>query len=161
MSHLDDSRIDVGYALPDLVLPPVDRTVLALFAGASGDHHPLHIDVDYARRAGMPDVFAHGMLVMAWLGRLVTQWTPQRCVRELNARFLGITHLGHIITCSGKVTEKFERDGETLLRIEVRSTNQYGETKILGDALVAAQPASAEPAISTPQGFVQHDTTRR
>jgi acyl dehydratase len=152
MNHLDDSRIDVGYALPHLVLPPVDRTVLALFAGASGDHHPLHIDVDYARRAGMPDVFAHGMLVMAWLGRLITQWTPQRRLRELNARFLGITHLGHIITCSGKVIERLERGGETLLRIEVRSTNQYGETKILGDALVAAQPASAEPAISTPQG---------
>ena len=147
MSHVDYYLIDVGYALPDLVLPPVDRTVLALFAGASGDHHPLHIDVDYARRAGMPDVFAHGMLVMAWLGRLITQWAPQGRLRELNARFLGITHLGHIITCSGKVIEKLEQGGETLLRIEVRSTNQYGETKILGDALVAAQPFSAQAPI--------------
>jgi acyl dehydratase len=137
MSPLDYSRIDVGDALPDLVLPPVDRTVLALFAGASGDHHPIHIDVDYARRAGMPDVFAHGMLVMAWLGRLITQWTSQRHLREFNARFLGITHLGHIITCSGKVTEKLEQGSEELLRIEIRSTNQYGEIKILGEALVA------------------------
>ncbi len=45
---------------------PVDRTTLALFAGASGDHNPIHIDIDFARRAGMPDVFAHGML--AWPG---------------------------------------------------------------------------------------------
>jgi acyl dehydratase len=137
MNHLDYARIDVGHALPDLILPPVDRTMLALFAGASGDHHPIHIDLDYARRAGMPDVFAHGMLVMAWLGRLITQWAPQRCLRELNARFLGITHLGHVITCSGKVIEKVERGGEKLLRIEVRSTNQYGESNVLGDALVA------------------------
>jgi hypothetical protein len=42
--------------------------MLAVFAGASGDHVPLHIDIDFARRAGMPDVFAHGMLGMAWLG---------------------------------------------------------------------------------------------
>jgi len=147
MSPLDYSRIDVGDALPDLVLPPVDRTVLALFAGASGDHNPIHIDVDYARRAGMPDVFAHGMLVMAWLGRLITQWTPQRHLRELNARFLGITHLGNIITCSGKVTEKLERCNEKLLRIEIRSTNQYGETKILGDALVALRQSSPEAPI--------------
>jgi acyl dehydratase len=137
MSSLNYSRINIGDTLPDLVLPPVDRTILALFSGASGDHHPIHIDVDYARRAGMPDVFAHGMLVMAWLGRLITQWAPQRNLRELNARFLGITHLGHIITCSGKVTEKLERDSEKLLRVEIRSTNQYGETKLLGDALVA------------------------
>jgi len=147
LGPLDYSRIDVGDALPDLVLPPVDRTVLALFAGASGDHHPIHIDVDYARRAGMPDVFAHGMLVMAWLGRLITQWTPQRHLRELNARFLGITHLGNIITCSGKVTEKLEQCNEKLLRIEIRSTNQYGETKILGDALVALQQSSPEALI--------------
>ena len=45
---------------------------LALFAGASGDHNPIHIDIDFARKAGMPDVFAHGMLSMAWLGRLLT-----------------------------------------------------------------------------------------
>ena len=59
--------VQVGDALPPLQLPPVDRTTLALFAGASGDHNPIHIDIDFARRAGMPDVFAHGML-SAWPG---------------------------------------------------------------------------------------------
>jgi acyl dehydratase len=144
MSSLDYSAVQIGYALRDLILPPVNRTVLALFAGASGDHHPIHIDVDYARKVGMPDVFAHGMLVMAWLGRLITQWTAQGHLREFNVRFLGITHLGHVITCSGRVTEKFMRGSEHLVRIEVRSTNQYGETKLLGDAVVALQPKAAE-----------------
>ncbi len=31
-------------------------------------------------------------------------------MRQFNARFVGITHLGHIVTCSGKVVEKFEAD---------------------------------------------------
>ena len=39
--------VQVGDALPALNLPPVDRRTLALFAGASGDHHPIHIDLDY------------------------------------------------------------------------------------------------------------------
>ena len=147
MSDLDYSRIGVGDELPHLVLPAVNRTVLALFAGASGDHHPIHIDVDYARRAGMPDVFAHGMLVMAWLGRLITRSIPQAQLREFNARFVGVTHLGHIITCSGKVAERLERDGEELLRIELRSTSQYGEAKILGDAWVALRPGSTEAPV--------------
>jgi len=68
--------VAVGDILPPLQLPPVDRTTLALFAGASGDHNPIHIDLDVARRSGMPDVFAQGMLGMAWVGRVVTAWAP-------------------------------------------------------------------------------------
>ncbi len=85
----------------------------------------------------MPDVFAHGMLGMAWLGRLVTNWVPQSQLRQLDARFLGITHLGNAMRCSGHVTEKFVQDGEQRVRIELRSANQYGEPKIAGEAVVA------------------------
>ena len=127
----------VGERLPELRLPPVDRTVLALFAGASGDHVPLHIDTDFARRAGMPDVFAHGMLGMAWVGRLVTLWAPQSALRSFNVRFLAITHLGNEPLLSGKVTEVFEQDGERRARLEVQMANQYGQVKILGEAIVA------------------------
>lgn len=131
------NEIQVGDILPALELPPVNRTALALFGGASGDHNPIHIDINFARSSGMPDVFAHGMLGMAWLGRLVTSWVPQAQLRQFNARFLGITHLGNAIRCSGRVTEKSEIAGEKCLRIEVSSANQFGQTKIAGDALIA------------------------
>lgn len=134
---LSFDNVSVGQALPALTLEPINRTTLALFAGASGDHNPVHIDIDFARKAGMPDVFAHGMLSMAWLGRLLTQWVPQMQLREINTRFAGITHLGHIITCTGRVVEKFENEGAKLVRVEIQSANQYGEVKILGDAVIA------------------------
>ncbi len=134
---LSYDNISVGQTLPELKLPPIDRTTLALFAGASGDHNPIHIDIDFARKAGMPDVFAHGMLSMAWLGRLLTNWAPQTQLREINGRFAGITHLGHSITCSGRVLEKFEKNGERLVKVEIQTANQYGEVKILGDAVLA------------------------
>ena len=70
--------VTVGDEIAPLALPPLTRATLALYAGASGDHNPVHIDIDFARAAGMPDVFAHGMLSMAWLGRLLTNWAPQR-----------------------------------------------------------------------------------
>jgi acyl dehydratase len=129
--------VQVGDELPALHLPPVDRATLALFAGASGDHNPIHIDLDFARRAGMPDVFAQGMLGMAWLARLLTAWAPQVQLRRFDARFQGITHLGNAITCGGRVVEKLEHEGQRCVRVELRSVNQYGEIKITGEALVA------------------------
>src|SRR6478736_3981985 len=65
----DYTDIEPGQQLPPLTLPPLSRATLALYAGASGDHNPNHIDSDFARAAGMEDVFAQGMLAMAWLGR--------------------------------------------------------------------------------------------
>lgn len=111
---------------------------MALYGGASGDHNPIHIDIDAAHRAGLPDVFAHGMLSMAWLGRLITQWVPQQRLRELTARFTTITHVGDEIVCSGHVVEELERNGDRLLRVEIRSTTQSGGTTILGEALISA-----------------------
>ena len=126
-----------GDMLPSLSLPPVTRATLALYAGASGDHNPIHIDADYARAAGMPDVFAHGMLLMAWLGRLLTNWAPQRDLREFGVRFTAMTHIGERITCTGQVVEKEERDGERLVKIEVKTKNDAGELKVVGDAWIA------------------------
>ena len=137
MSKLAFARLNVGDELPPLTLPALDRSTLALFAGASGDHVPLHIDIDAARKAGMPDVFGHGMLSMAYLGRLLTNWSPQSTLRSFDVRFAGITHLGNAITCTGKVVEKLERDGEKLVRVEIKASNQYGQVKTIGDALVA------------------------
>jgi acyl dehydratase len=131
------AALAVGDELPALQLAPVNRTTLALFAGASGDHNPIHIDIDFARRAGMPDVFAHGMLGMAWLGRLITAWVPQSQLRRLDVRFQGITQLGNAIRCSGRVVEKLTVGAETCVRIELQSANQFGQTKIVGEALVA------------------------
>ncbi|HYP72332.1 MAG TPA: MaoC family dehydratase [Variovorax sp.] len=129
--------LKVGDTLPPLVLPAINRTTLALFAGASGDHNRVHIDIDYVRAAGMTDVFAHGMLSMAYLGRLLTQWVDQRRIRSFGVRFTGITHLGHVITCTGKVVDLLEVNGEQRAKVEIQTANQYGDVKIVGDAIVA------------------------
>lgn len=128
-------KVQVGDALPTLELSPISRTTLALFAGASGDHNQIHIDTDFARKAGMPDVFAHGMLGMAWLGRLLTNWAPQSRLRRFDVRFQGITHLANAISCTGRVMEK--RDADRSVRVEVQSSNQHGQTKIAGDAWIS------------------------
>jgi acyl dehydratase len=134
-------EIDVGDQLPALRLPAIDRTTLALYAGASGDHNPIHIDQDFARRAGMPDVFAHGMLSAAYLGRFIGNWAPQRQLRKLSLRFAGITHLGNTPVCTGVIVDKLEYDGEPCVKIAIKCANQYGEDKLVGEAIVAIAAA--------------------
>jgi len=136
-THVQFSDIQIGDVIPQLALQPVNRTTLALYCGASGDHNPIHIDIDFARKSRMPDVFAHGMLSAAYLGRLLTQWVPQQQVRSLSIRFTGITQLGHIPTCTGTITDKFEENGEKRVRLQIRCANQYGEEKLAGEAVVA------------------------
>lgn len=137
MTHVTFNTIQVGDRLPPLALPAINRTTLALYAGASGDHNPVHIDLDFARQARMPDVFAHGMLSAAYLGRLVSNWVPQQRMRRLAVRFSGITHLGNTPLCSGTVVEKMEQDGEQRVKIAINCANQYGEDKLVGEAVVA------------------------
>ncbi|MNJ11484.1 bifunctional enoyl-CoA hydratase/phosphate acetyltransferase [compost metagenome] len=131
------SDTQIGDQLPALQLPAINRTTLALYCGASGDHNPIHVDIDFARKARMPDVFAHGMLSAAYLGRLLTTWVPQQQIRSLSIRFTGITHLGHTPICTGNITEKFEVDGEKRVRIDIKCCNQYGEEKLAAEAVVA------------------------
>lgn len=129
--------INVGEQPIHLETNPISRTTLALYAGASGDHNPMHIDLDYAKAAGEKDVFAHGMLVMAYLGRSVTSWVPRTQLRSFNTRFTAITRVGEKIICTGKVVEKFEKDGEKLVKVELAATNENGDMKAAGEAVVA------------------------
>ena len=137
-------ELAVGASLPPLELPPVTRTQLALFAGASGDHNPIHIDLDFARAAGQPDVFAHGMLVMAELGRLLTAFAPIDRLRGFSTRFAAITRVHDRLTCRGVVAELFEADGERRVRLDLSVTDQGGEVKLSGSAVVALPSSPAE-----------------
>jgi acyl dehydratase len=127
----------VGDTIPALTLPPLSRLTLALYCGASGDHNPIHVDSDFARSAGMPDVFAHGMLSMAWLARVLTHWVPQSAIRSYSVRFAAITQVAETITCSGVITDKFEEGGERRVRLQLTTANAEGQVKLAGDAVVA------------------------
>lgn len=146
--HRAPASTQVGDELPPLQLPPIDRTTLALFAGASGDHNPIHLDLDAARRSGMPDVFAQGMLGMAWMGRLLTQWAPQSSLRSFGVRFQGIMQVGDAIRCTGRVMERLMEGETACLRIALLGSDQRGQTKLAGEAWVALsadRPARPQP----------------
>lgn len=131
------ATLAAGTELPELRVEPISRTTLALFAGASGDHNPIHIDLDVARSAGLDDVFAHGMLSMAYLARLVTGYVPQEKIRSYGVRFAAITPVHGQPTCTGTVTAVEEIAGERLATLALRVALADGTTTLIGDATVA------------------------
>jgi acyl dehydratase len=132
-------EITVGTELPPLALPPISRTTLALFGPASGDLNPIHLDLDVARSAGLDDVFAHGMLSAAYLGRLLTGWVDQRRIRSLRTRFVAVTPVHGQPTCTGRVVAVTEVDGERRAELALAVTLADGTTTLTGTAVVALE----------------------
>ena len=126
----------VGDKIPDLVIEPITRSTLALYAGASGDHNPIHIDLDFAKEAGMKDVFAHGMLIMAYLGKAVTNIVPQSNLKNFSVRFSSITNIGDILTCSGEVKKIEKNNSKKTIVLDLIVSDKYGDIKISGVASI-------------------------
>ena len=80
-------EVSVGDALPPLSVR-ITRAQLVRYAGASGDHNPIHWNERVATSVGLPGVIAHGMLTMAVAGRIVTDWAGDpAAVTEFGVRF--------------------------------------------------------------------------
>ena len=126
------NALSVGMELPTLAIEPITRKTLALFAGASGDHQPTHIDIDAAKAKGREDVIAHGMLMMAYLGRMLTDLVPQENIRSFNARFVAMTPVHAQPTCTGRVTAIEDR----LATLELEIKLADGKVVLRGDAVV-------------------------
>jgi acyl dehydratase len=129
--------VNVGDVLAEHASKPISRHTLALYCGASGDHNPIHVDSDFAKRFDMPDVFAHGMLSMAYLAQLLTRWVPQGQIRHWGVRFVAITPVHARVICTGKVVEKFEVDGEKRVRLEINANTDGGLHTLAGEAVIA------------------------
>lgn len=122
--------------LPPLQLDPIAPLSLALFAGGSGDHNPIHIDRDFARANGFDEVFAHGMLSMAYLGRLLAAWAPPERIKRFSCRFVSITPLRAAVACTGVIRELLVEQGRRHARVDLTASLPDGVVTLKGEALV-------------------------
>ena len=125
-------KLAAGLLAFERSFPPISRHTLALYCGASGDSNPIHVDSDFAKASGFPDVFAHGMLVMAYLGVALEEAVPRNSVRTFSTRFSAITQLGAEITCEGRIAEI----SSDLIVLDLVAKDQHGDVKLKGRASV-------------------------
>jgi acyl dehydratase len=134
---LDPRTVAVGDELAPVVKGPITREDLKAYAAASGDPNPMHVDEEFARNAGYPGVFAHGMLSMGYLGELLVQAAGVAGVRKFRTRFAKLTWPGDVVTCRGRVTRVADEAEERLVECEIWTETQSGERKLTGTALLA------------------------
>lgn len=127
-----------GDEIPQLAKPPITEVQLVKYAGASGDFNPIHTVHQYAEKAGLGGVIAHGMLSMGFAGEHVTKWIGDSgTLKRLKVRFTAMTRPGDAVTVKGKVTGKREADGENLVECDIWIEKEDGTKTITGNATVA------------------------
>ncbi len=146
--------------LPPLPLPPIAGRRWRCSPAPSGDHNPIHIDLDVARAAGLDDVFAHGMLSHG-LPRAgcSPDGLPQQRIRSFRVRFAAITPVHARPTCTGRVVAVDGDDGDART-VRARSptapppspatpSSPPAERDTHGNARAARSPSSPAPAAAS------------
>lgn len=110
--------------------PALSTLTIQLYAGGSGDHNPIHIDSDFARAAGQPDVFAHGMLSMAYMAQYISGLVSADSLRSWSVRFTAVTAVNATVTCSGRVLRRHGRE----VTVALRATVGDGTQTVTGEA---------------------------
>ena len=138
MTYFDD--VHEGHEIPAFVVDGLTRTDLVRYAGASGDFNPIHHDEEFAKMAGNPTVFGHGMLTAGFVAKCVTDFVGPENLRRYKVRFASRVWPGDTITCKGRVTRKYEESGERRIDGELVALRQTGEVAVTG-SFSAALPS--------------------
>ena len=126
---LNMSDLKTGDEHSEVVIDNLSRTQLVMYSGASGDYNPLHTDDVYTKEvAGYPGVFAHGMLTMGLTGKMLTNYVGDGRLTKFGVRFTNQVWPGDTLTSTATVTEVRVEDGQALVDLDVKTTNQDGTT---------------------------------
>ena len=106
-----------------------------LFSGVTGDVHPLHYDVEYAKATRFGKPVAHGLLLVS-LTALGASTGRERCegfvFHEQGCRFLKPAFVGDTLKPRLEV-ERIWRDGHRLFcRFKTSVVNQHGDALLDG-----------------------------
>lgn len=121
-----------GSELPAFTVENLTRGDFVKYAGASGDFTPLHYDQTFVEAAGIPTVFAMGMLNAGILSRLAADYVGLENLRKYKVRFATRVWPGDSVTCKGEVTKKAVENGENIVEGDLTLLNQKGEVAIQG-----------------------------
>lgn len=132
MPQLYWDTIELGDPVTPLSKPAVTRVQIAKFAGAAQDWSPLHIDDDFAKSAGYGSVFAHGATSLGFAIEAVQKWLENGRVLSSTSTFQKLVWPGDILTAKGVVVNRYEKNGEPRVDVDVWAENQNHDIVMKG-----------------------------
>ena len=122
----------MGYEIPETNIGPFDQNDLLKYAKASGDFNPIHLDKEFAKTMGLDNVIAHGMLIMAHLGKSIANSNYVSFLKHFSVQFCSITRLEEKLICKGEVSKIEKNNQKIIITLKLKVLNLTGEVKILG-----------------------------
>jgi len=119
----------------------ITQANINLYAKASQDFNPIHIDEDFAKKTPLGGTIAHGMLILAYVSQMMSAAFGRSWLAggKLNVRFKTPARPGDTIVVSGTISRIEKGEGQTLIHCDVLCRNQNGETVITGGTSVRVE----------------------
>jgi len=128
--------VEVGQELSGFSLEITPRRVFLNVSG-SQDWYPVHFDLSFARKAGHPDLFMSTGFLQAALVRVITDWMgDDGFLRRLRFEMRRQQRPGDTMVCRGRVTAKYESDGQGWIELDVWAENEREGITTPGQAWV-------------------------
>jgi 3-hydroxybutyryl-CoA dehydratase len=130
-------ELQAGLPLPE-VKKRVTQQHINMYAEASRDFNPIHINEEFAKKTAAGGTIAHGMLNLAYVSQMMTSAFGRSWLENgrFNIRFKMPARPGDDLTIQGKIEKIIPDNDTTVVTCSVSCTNQKGETVINGEASV-------------------------
>jgi 3-hydroxybutyryl-CoA dehydratase len=120
------------------VVKHITQEKIDLYAEASGDFNPIHVDESFAATTPLGGTIAHGMLNLAYVSEMMTSAFGQSWLAEgkLRAKFKEPARPGDTLTINGKIGCVEKKDNVSYANCNYECCNQKGETIVTGEATI-------------------------
>jgi acyl dehydratase len=136
-AELDTNALKIGQCLPE-IRKQITQEEINLYAKASRDFNPIHIDEEFAKKTPLGGTIAHGMLVLAYISQMMVNSFGKEWLTGggLNVRFKAPARPGDLISIQGKIRAIREEAEQTIVSCDVLCSNQKNDAVINGEAIV-------------------------
>lgn len=107
------------------------------YAAVNDEFVYIHMDADYAKSIGQPDVFGMGNLRLAYLHNLLRDWVGEwGDIKRLGCQYRALNFRQDVLTAHGRITRKYIEAGNHLVDLDIWVENQKGDNTCPGSATV-------------------------
>ena len=137
--------LNKGDALPT-VEKTVDQARIEMYAQASGDFNPIHVDEDFAAQTQFGGTIAHGMMIAATISEMMSAAFGADWARsgKMKIRFRAPVKPGQRVTARGSVRSVAESESGRRIVCSVSVDKDDGETAIAGTTEVEERSERSE-----------------